>query len=102
YWCFPGSFPWLSSSCGDVRRTAGKLQGSLKFKSFRANSVGGRQSGGQKQKGLPRHRGRPPFERVRCRRRGSQAVRSNRSAFITLVQAATKSLTNFSPLSSWA
>jgi hypothetical protein len=31
-----------------------------------------------------------------------QAVRSKRSAFITFVQAATKSLTNFSLLSSWA
>ena len=31
-----------------------------------------------------------------------QAARSNRSAFITFVQAETKSLTNFSLLSSWA
>ncbi len=40
------------------------------------------------------------------RRRGGGRVldqaRSKRSAFITLVQAATKSLTNFASLSSWA
>lgn len=34
--------------------------------------------------------------------RAGQAVRSNRSAFITFTQAAMKSLTNFSSLSSWA
>lgn len=42
---------------------------------------------------------RPPASGARPVRSHGQAARSNRSAFITLVQAATKSFTNLSPAS---